>query len=220
MSLWLSLSQCGYTSYYSPPSDGRARLVVVDYLPVMKIAGIKLGSVCQRAIEQRLQNPPKPVLGFYRPRIFFKDPKQSYPIKIGQTYYRLGQAYFASHLALAPSPDHLTDQTLSTDLSSENRNSMYALLNRLNMLGVFGRLWDLGALSARDELSLSITTGWLAISELLLVAAPWFPVMLLTSAWQQPGFWHTTASAVDKMNAYNDLARRPGNPCSYEGIGE
>lgn len=188
---------------------------MIDYVTVMQVSGIKIGSACQRAIESQLLHPTTPSLEFYKPRIFFKvDRREPYIIKIGQAEYRVEQPYFASHLTLAPS----TENTFSPDLSSEA--GMYPWLSRLNMLWVFGRLWDLGALTARDELTLNIVTGWLAISELQLAAAPWFPLVLLMSAWQQPGFWHTAAAAVDRVNAYNDLARRTGNPCSYEGTGE
>lgn len=225
ISLLLLAQGCGYSSSYTPRADGRARPVWRDHRLAMHIPGIAVGDACRQAIKEQLNQPPPSAAGPYEPRFFFNYQSRAFywvklPPSAGQSSNEklwsppLQQAYFAAHLALSPASEG------SFTLGSSPSEGWYSLLKQSGLLWILGRAFDRGMINRDGKHTYNLLTWWLALSDLLLVGAPWFPPLALTSAWQQPGFWHGAAAGIDEANAFNDLARRPGNPCSYEGTGE
>lgn len=212
--LCLALVSCVYTSEYTPPRDGRARVVWRDNRMVTTLAGGILEPDCARAVERlahvdtlELADSEIPKGGtsaraqvrqlepgeFWQPRFAYakKGIPDGKPFPTGAKPFPM----FATKLA-AP----------ATAQADAARGSFWSAAQQ-------GVLYPLGF--AGEE-----TPGFGAANMVLLFIGPFTGIGALYPGLVATGSPGAPSMAANQAAAYNDLVRTPGSACAEKSIGD
>lgn len=188
---------CGYTSSYVPPLDGRARVVYRDSDARMETAGAALSDDCSAEVAEALGERPR--------RRLVRAPGEGAPV-VG-TYW--APIYYGpSIVVVTPGVPPLlpTPPLYSPSLALARATSQGALHLRSPSLGVSGG-------GGGGGMKLDNGSGQLLVV-LAVVALIVLPTIDVALALASPESSSVSSSAIDRVNAYNDLARTPGTACS------
>jgi hypothetical protein len=185
----VALSACAYTSDYVPPSDGRARALVRDGEVV---ALIPAQPWCAEAVAMALHagGLPPPEYAPTSPPIGYVG--IDVPIVVeGGTGYGSPHAFPGTprvhQAAPAGGPVHQ-----AAPANSPSRPS--------------------GGHSGSSTSNLGRAPELLVVAAVVALVA--LPIVAIALATSSPGDSESTASAIDQVNAFNDLARVPGSACA------
>jgi hypothetical protein len=188
-----ALSGCGsYISDYVPPDDGRARAVWRD--GKVEMEGADLSGACAAEIGFQTNEPPPPYTGGSTVRVHggFWVPM----------YF--GPRIVVVHRGVAPTP-----RVRATRVGAGGGGSGVKAV-RPGGGGGGGSIAG-GGSSGGGGGGGDIGKGAVVLAVVALIALPAIAIGLsLGRTEDEKG----TALAIDRVNAYNDLARTPGSPCS------
>jgi hypothetical protein len=190
-----ALSGCGsYLSDYVPPDDGRARAVWRDGKVVMEGAE-EMPAACAAEIGFQTNEPPPPYTGGSSVRVHggFWVP----------VYF--GPRIVVVHRGVAPSPPRYRAPRVGVVSGGSSGGSSVK-----GGSGGFGGGSTSGGGGGGGGGG-DIGKGAVVLAVVALIALPAIALGLsLGRTEDEKG----TALAIDQVNAYNDLARTPGSPCS------
>lgn len=191
-----ALSGCGsYISDYVPPDDGRARAVWRD--GKVEMEGADLSGACAAEIGYETNEPPPPYTGGSTVRVHggFWVP----------VYF--GPRIVVVHRGVAPPPPRYRAMRVGT--SSSGGSGIGSLSSSGG--GGGGKIGGGGSSGGGGGSSGDLGKGVVILAVVALIALPAIALGLsLGRTEDEKG----TALAIDRVNAYNDLARTPGSPCS------
>jgi len=186
------LSGCGsYTSDYVPPNDGRARAIwdddrVVASLPEGSMAG------CTDAVDE-VRSEPRRYSAYYggSTRVVVYR-----PWIVVHHHHHVPPPVFVGPGHAHPSPGGVVRTPATPGVSGSKGSSGGSKSGSSGSSG--GGNGDIGK----------------AAIVLVVVALVTLPIITLGLGLGRPEPSGKVATAIDEVNAYNDLARLPGSPCS------
>ncbi|MCK6586604.1 MAG: hypothetical protein HUU21_25830 [Polyangiaceae bacterium] len=188
-----ALSGCGsYISDYVPPDDGRARAVWRD--GNVEMEGADLSGACAAEIGYETNEPPPPYTGGSTVRVHggFWVP----------VYF--GPRIVVVHRGVAPRPHYHATRVRSVSSGGSGIGS-------ISGGGGGGGKVSSGGSSGGGGSSGDIGKGAVILAVVALIALPAIALGLSLGRTEAE---KETALTIDRVNAYNDLARTPGSPCA------
>jgi hypothetical protein len=202
-----ALSGCGsYISDYVPPDDGRARAVWRDGKVAME-GSESMPSACAAEIGYQTNEAPPPYTGggsTVRVHGGFWVP----------VYY--GPRIVVVHRGVAPSPPRYRAARVgATSISGGGSGGGVGSPSISGGGGGGGgKVSGGGGGSSLGGGGNDLGKGALVLAVVALIALPFIAVGLSLGRTEAE---RETALTIDRVNAYNDLARTPGSPCSVGG---
>lgn len=219
---WLAglclLTACGYTSQYQAPADGRARVVWgPGDDPIVELSGSLPDTMCAMTLQQitghremyttqgsvALPSPPSPEnyslavsTGYWVPRYYGS------PIVV----FRPGLAPFLPRPPLFSPSLAITEAILRSRGPSGGIGGIGAAPSISG-----GRGGSVGGLRSGGGGSGRLDGAAMVLVALAVMALPAIDIGLAAST---PESSSKSARAIDLVNAYNDMMRSPGAPCS------
>jgi hypothetical protein len=185
-----SLAGCGYTSQYVPPADGRARPLWSEDHLITNLADVP--PTCTQAIDWQLHPGARAPLVPRAPHV------DAYwaPVYYGPDIVVVAPGF-------APIPPNPILFSPSLTLATAVVHASHGGGGGVGHLGGGGG----GGGGGKD-------LGYVLLI-LAVIAVIVLPALDIGLATARPESEDNSADAIDRVNAYNDLARWAGTPCSY-----